>query len=493
MISKYIITCLLLLSSFCGSTAKAEAQWLTDYDKALQLAGHQGKVVLVNFTGSDWCGWCIKLHKEVFSKDAFEEWADENVILLELDYPNKKQLPVALKTQNKKLQEKYKIKGFPTILLLNGEGEIVGKTGYGKGGPEIWTQSVDKLLEEAQGKLGQKYVAKIDKKWLEGEKDLRVKWDSLMGKDAPSLESLKGWLNSEAINWDDLKGKVVVLDYWATWCGPCVAGIPKLKKLSEKYEDQNVVVLGVHSANGFDKMPAMVKDKEMQYLLAADEDGVVGKALSIKFLPSYFIIDQQGKMFIAGCNRNNVEDAVKELLKAGTNPGSLLELDQAGFPAKVAKTLYAGVDVRGKALGSMGKLDWIGAGYNPTSAKPRLISLGMAGDPATQKQHAKLLKLHAKIADQLDIILIYDGVQATVKKSVESYGPVGNGVYIAFDEKSSLLERLQVLGVPHVLLVSSDGIVRWQGFPREKSDKLNLAKLNAFIAADQNQTKSSKK
>ena len=125
-------------------------------------------------------------------------------------------------------------------------------------------------------------------------------------------------------------------------------------------------------------MPAMAKDKNIEYLLAADENNTVGKALNIQFLPSYFIIDQQGKIFIAGCNRNNVEDAVKELIKAGSKSGPSLALDKSGFPEKIKKTLYAQVDVRGKAIGNWGNLNWIGKEYNQNSGKPMLISLGMA-------------------------------------------------------------------------------------------------------------------
>ena len=182
MIKKWLITCLILLNV---TTAKAEANWLTDYDKALELASNQGKAILVNFTGSDWCGWCIKLDDEVFSHDAFEDWADENIILLEIDYPKEKVLPDELKAQNETLKNKYKIKGYPTILLLNGQGEVVGQTGYGKGGPEVWTQNVDLILEEVEDKLGQKYEAKVDPKWLVGDKKLREKWDEMMGEDAP--------------------------------------------------------------------------------------------------------------------------------------------------------------------------------------------------------------------------------------------------------------------------------------------------------------------
>ena len=79
--------------------------WLTSYDDAVAQAEATGKPILADFTGSDWCGWCIKLDKEVFSTSAFKEWASENVILLVVDFPRSKTLPAKLKKQNQKLKQ----------------------------------------------------------------------------------------------------------------------------------------------------------------------------------------------------------------------------------------------------------------------------------------------------------------------------------------------------------------------------------------------------
>jgi thioredoxin-related protein len=122
-----------------------DLQWTTDLPKAQAQAKAEKKLVMLDFTGSDWCGWCIKLHNEVFSKPEFSEYAKKNLILVEVDFPQKKQQSEQLKKANTALQEKYKIEGYPTIIVLNGEGKQVGQLGYQPGGPKAFIAELDKL------------------------------------------------------------------------------------------------------------------------------------------------------------------------------------------------------------------------------------------------------------------------------------------------------------------------------------------------------------
>ena|SRR5438309_6326860 len=108
-----------------------ELQWLTDLPKAQAQAKKENKLVMLDFTGSDWCGWCIKLNKEVFSKEEFAAYAKKNLVLVEVDFPRRKELSAELTKANKALQEKYKIEGYPTLIVLNGDGKQVGKLDYG--------------------------------------------------------------------------------------------------------------------------------------------------------------------------------------------------------------------------------------------------------------------------------------------------------------------------------------------------------------------------
>ena len=128
------------------ASLSAGDEWMTDFAAAKIKAAAEQKPLLLDFTGSDWCGWCIKLDKEVFSQKAFKEFAADNLVLVELDFPRGKEQSEDLKAQNKALAEKYEIRGFPTILVLSPEGELIEKTGYQRGGPEAYVAHIKEIL-----------------------------------------------------------------------------------------------------------------------------------------------------------------------------------------------------------------------------------------------------------------------------------------------------------------------------------------------------------
>ncbi len=121
-------------------------QWHSDFDKAVEIANQTNRPLLVNFTGSDWCSWCVKLKSDVFSTDEFNQWAKDQVVLVELDYPkNKPQLP-ATKRRNQDLAEKYLVQNYPTVLLISPQGEVLGpKLGY-KDSPTNWIAAAQPIL-----------------------------------------------------------------------------------------------------------------------------------------------------------------------------------------------------------------------------------------------------------------------------------------------------------------------------------------------------------
>lgn len=127
--------------------------WLTDYDKAKEMAKDKDRHILIDFSGSDWCGWCIKLDKEVFQKDAFKAYADENLVLMLADFPRDKSKQGAdLIRQNEKLAREFGVRGFPTVFVLSPEGEVVGKTGYQAGGPEAYVEHIKAIISDAKKK-----------------------------------------------------------------------------------------------------------------------------------------------------------------------------------------------------------------------------------------------------------------------------------------------------------------------------------------------------
>jgi len=103
----------------------------------------------MDFTGSDWCPWCIKLTKEVFSQPEFADYAKKNLVLVEVDFPRKKKLSAEQKKANDALQQKYRIDGYPTIIVLNGEGKKIGELSYMPGGPKAFLAELEKVKGKA--------------------------------------------------------------------------------------------------------------------------------------------------------------------------------------------------------------------------------------------------------------------------------------------------------------------------------------------------------
>ncbi|MBT9582775.1 thioredoxin family protein [bacterium] len=126
----------------------AAGTWLTSYSEAVRQSKEFAKPILMDFTGSDWCGWCQKLKAEVFDTPDFKKWAKENVILLEVDFPRGTPQSAAMKSQNDQLAKKFasSIKGYPTILFTTSDGTVLGKYGYEAGGPSVWTAKAATML-----------------------------------------------------------------------------------------------------------------------------------------------------------------------------------------------------------------------------------------------------------------------------------------------------------------------------------------------------------
>ncbi len=129
------------------STVSAAGEgWTSDFEAAKKQAAKSGQDLLIDFTGSDWCGWCIKLNKEVFQHDPFKEGVKDKFVLVELDFPqDKTKVSEEVAEQNAELQQEYSVQGFPTILLTDAEGRPYAKTGYQPGGPEKYVEHLDDL------------------------------------------------------------------------------------------------------------------------------------------------------------------------------------------------------------------------------------------------------------------------------------------------------------------------------------------------------------
>jgi thioredoxin-related protein len=123
--------------------AVKEVEWLQDFAAAKKLAGEKKLDLLIDFTGSDWCGWCIKLDKEVFSQPEFQAEIGNHFVLVKLDYPRNKALVTeAIQKQNEQLKQDFGIEGYPTIFLTDAAGRPYAKSGYQEGGPAKYLEMV---------------------------------------------------------------------------------------------------------------------------------------------------------------------------------------------------------------------------------------------------------------------------------------------------------------------------------------------------------------
>lgn len=150
---KKVLFILLFVMGTIGANAQ-DLKWHTNMAEAIKLSEKQNKPLFMFFTGSDWCGWCIRLQREVLKTPEFAAWAEKNVILVELDFPRKTAQAADIKSQNMQLAQTFQVRGYPTVWIANAsknkEGKInfsaLGNTGYVAGGPSAWLKVADDIM-----------------------------------------------------------------------------------------------------------------------------------------------------------------------------------------------------------------------------------------------------------------------------------------------------------------------------------------------------------
>ena len=150
LILTFTLTLVVTVSGVAAENAPVKASsgeqltWQTDYAAALIQAKTENRQVFLFFTGSDWCSWCKRLNKEILSTPEFARYSKEKLILVEVDFPKKRPQSATLKTQNAKLAKRYKIEGYPTVILLNSAGTKIDELGYQEGGPAPFISRLNK-------------------------------------------------------------------------------------------------------------------------------------------------------------------------------------------------------------------------------------------------------------------------------------------------------------------------------------------------------------
>jgi thioredoxin-related protein len=153
---KKILVIAFLTLTTMSTQAQEGLTWHTDMTKATDISIKENKPLFLFFTGSDWCGWCIRLQKEVFKTPEFVNWAKENVVLVELDFPRKNEQTEAVKMQNAQLQQQLQVRGYPTVWFVSAAKtadakvnlNALGSTGYVAGGPQVWLDGANQIIKK---------------------------------------------------------------------------------------------------------------------------------------------------------------------------------------------------------------------------------------------------------------------------------------------------------------------------------------------------------
>jgi len=135
------------LHASAHAQASSEIQWVSDFEKAKSIAKKESKPIFLYFTGSDWCPWCKKMNKEILSTPEFQQAMAHKAVFVMVDFPRQSKLDEKTQSQNDKLSSTYKVRGFPTVVLLDSKLNVIDTLHYQAGGGAAYAKKLQDVLD----------------------------------------------------------------------------------------------------------------------------------------------------------------------------------------------------------------------------------------------------------------------------------------------------------------------------------------------------------